>query len=115
MTGVRRSGPAVTLLLAAVAACASEEMAAPELPPATEIVAVQVIGDGFVRCAERRLPLELFVLELRQRVRAMARDDVAGLRVEIGVEPAGGEQAWRGAERIVDELQVMGIRQVRLL
>lgn len=103
---------APVLLLALVPlACASEV----ELAPAAEHLSVLVLGDGFVRSEQRRIPLELFVLELRQRVRAMAKEEVAGLRVHIDVDPEGGEPAMRGAEQLVDQLQVMGVRQVQLL
>jgi hypothetical protein len=102
-------------LLAAIAGCASaDEPGAPELAPVTATVAVQVFGDGFVRCDQRRLPLELFVLELRQRVRSMPKADVAGLHVVIAIDQDGGDAAVRAAERLVDELQVMGVQQGQL-
>ena len=81
------------------------------------LVVVDILGDGFVRCGERRLPVEALVLELRQRTRAMSTDDlqkfVVHLRAfdqEPGSEPA--RQAKRATDRLVDELHIMGVRQV---
>jgi len=98
--------------LLSVAGCATGGMGAPDLPPVTDRVQVMVFGDGFVRTDDRRLPLDSFVLELRQRVRAMDPAQRGGLRIEIDVEPTGGNAARDGAERLVDQLQIMGIRNV---
>ena len=76
--------------MAFFAACASET---PELDHATVFdesagkVVVVVCGDAFVRCGERRLPLDAMVLELRQRTRAMSRDEVSRFVVQLLAEP----------------------------
>jgi len=113
-----------TVLLAAVlAACASE---LPELTQKTVFdasageVEVTVCGDGFVRSAGRRLPLEAIVLELRQRTRAMRKDELARFVVHLLVEtqPAGSDAAARtgqGVERLLLELDIMDVGQVRVL
>jgi len=104
-------------------ACASD---APELERRTVFdasagaVTVTVLGDGFVRAGERRVPLEAFVLELRQQTRAMAAEELLRLVVHVLATPqvAGSpaaQAAQRDIARFMHELEIMGVKQVRLL
>lgn len=108
--------------LLGLCACASET---PELDRATSFddsagkVAVVVLGDGFVRCGERRLPLEAIVLELRQRIRAMPREELSRFVVELSTTPQqpgspAAAVAQQGVDRLFSELQIMGVQQARL-
>ncbi len=120
MTTRRSSLPG---LFAVLAACATD--APGPVPPRTfdasaGTVEIVVLGDGFVRSGDRRLPLELMVLELRQRTRAMAREDLQQhfvVHVSAEPQPAGSATARRaqqGVRRLTDELQIMGVRQVKI-
>jgi len=110
-------------LAALLAACVSET---PELTRRTNFdasageVEITVCGDGFVRSAGRRVPLEAIVLELRQRTRAMKKDELARFVVHLLAEPqpAGSDAAARlgkGLERLLLELDIMDVGQVRYL
>jgi hypothetical protein len=103
--------------IALVAGCAASEFDPSAVFAGTpdELLTVEVLGDGFVRAGDRRLPLELLVLELRQRARAMTADQLAGLRVHVGLAADGGDPAMRDAERLLDQLQIIGVRQVTFL
>lgn len=95
--------------LAALAACAASEPLDMSMPTPTEQVAVTVLGDGFVRTGDRRIPLELCVLELRQRVRVMDAGTLAGFRVRLDVAVDAGEAAPDDLGRMLDQLQIMGV------
>lgn len=99
--------------VAFTAACASES-AEPSLGYAAEVVEVRVLGDGFVRTGDRRLPLEALVLELRQRARAMDATARLQFRVDVAVDPDGGEVAAHGADLLLEQLQILGVRQARV-
>jgi len=111
------------LLAATLAACASE---LPELTQRTVFdasageVEVTVCGDGFVRSAGRRVPLEAIVLELRQRTRAMKKDELARFVVHLHAEPqaprsAAAARATEDIERLLRELDIMDVGQARVL
>ncbi|MBL8749234.1 MAG: hypothetical protein JNK78_08740 [Planctomycetes bacterium] len=110
----------VVLVLVAtlLAACASGEPAAPSaFDSSFGKLRVVVAADGFVRCDDQRVPLEAAVLTLRQRTRAMDEDQIARFVVEVATEPApvGSPEAANmrvAVNRFLDELQVMGVRQV---
>ncbi len=118
-----RSAHGAMLLAGVLAACASEM---PELTQKTIFdasageVEVTVCGDGFVRSAGRRVPLEAIVLELRQRTRAMKKDELRRFVVHLLVEPqaagsAAAARAGQGVDRLLLELDVMDVGQVRYL
>ena len=107
-------------LAAWLAGCASDAPAGIDFDSSAGLVVVDVAGDGFVRCGERRLPLEALVLELRQRTRAMSKEQMVRFVVQLRADPqaAGSEAAARAQasmNRLVDELTIMGVRQVRYL
>ncbi len=112
---MRRSFGAVVVLLAA---CASGEPAAPSaFDGSFGKSRVVVAADGFVARDGERVPLEAAVLSLRQRTRAMTEDQIARFVVEIAAEPTavGSVEAANvraAMNRFLDELQVMGVRQV---
>jgi hypothetical protein len=109
-----------TLLLVSwlAVACASEAGEQKAFDDSLGTVEVVVAADGFVLCDGRRIPLEAAVLELRQRTRPMSADDrgkfVVRVRSELYEERSeAAAQTQRHANRLVDELFVMGVRQVR--
>ena len=99
----------------ALSACATEEPVSTPLGPADEVMRVELLGDGFVRSRERRMPREAFVLELRQRVRPMPSQKVSLLRVEIAMAEALDDSASRDSDWLLDQLYIMGIGQVLYL
>jgi len=110
------------LWLGLFAGCASET---PELDRAVVfdesagVVAITVLGDGFVRVGEKRMPLDAIALELRQRTRAMSKDDLMRFVVQLFTEPQlpgseAADVARHGVDRLFRELQIMGVRQIRL-
>ena len=111
----------VLAALLVFAACAIDEPhGAGGFDASAGLVEVLVAGDGFVACAGERLPLDAFVLQLRQRTRAMTRDQlnrfVVHIRFADGIaegEPARVAGASR--DRLMSELQVMGVTQARYL
>jgi hypothetical protein len=101
-------------------ACASEAPAdVSSFDSSAGLVIVDVLGDGFVRSEKRRMPLEAFVLELRQRTRKMTRDEISRFVVQVRADPLPGPEAAarvkEGMNRLVDEFYVMGVRQVLFL
>ncbi|MFY9341946.1 MAG: hypothetical protein WAT39_05630 [Planctomycetota bacterium] len=104
-----------------LAACASEQPAGTSgFDDSAGVVEVAVAGDDFVLCGGERLPLDAFVLRLRQRTRAMTRDQLNRFVVHIRMAadiPAGepAKVAYANKNRLLDELHVMGVTQVRYL
>ena len=100
-------------------ACASEAPANTSFDSSAGLVIVDVLGDGFVRSADRRMPLEAFVLELRQRTRKMSPDELSRFVVQLRADPLPGPEAaacaQQGMNRLLREFQIMGVRQVRYL
>lgn len=112
---------AVPWLVALLAACASQEPTpAANLDDSAGLVEVTVLADGFVRTGGRRIPLEAVVLELRQRVRGMTKDEVLRFVVQLHAEPQppnspAAAATQRAIDRMYHELQIMGVKQVRHL
>ena len=115
--------PGLLARIAAVglaAACAAEPGEQKTFDDSLGTVTIVVAADGFVQCDGRRIPLELAVLELRQRTRPMSADDRSKFVVHVRSEKhdEGSEaalQTQRLVNRLVDELYIMGVRQVRYL
>jgi hypothetical protein len=103
------------------AACASQEPTPDtSLDDSAGLVEITVCADGFVRTGDRRIPLEAIVLELRQRMRAMAKEDVHRFVVRLLAEPQppnspAAAATQRAIDRLYHELQIMGVKQVRHL
>jgi hypothetical protein len=112
---------AAVLAVALGAACGSAHPALRDFDDRAGSAEVQVGGDGFGVYDGERLPLDLIVLRLRWRTRAMdyearSRRFVVRLRLADGL--AGGDAAARAQQelfRMIDELYVMGVHQVKLL
>lgn len=100
------------LFLPLLVGCQTNQPTLPNMPAVAERIEVEVYGDGFVRIDGRRMPLDLLVLDLRQRVRTMDSGQRGGLRIEINVDLDGGLPARDACERLVDQLQIMGIMNV---
>lgn len=107
--------------LFALLACASEEGA-----PRTSFddskgrAVVTARGNDFVELDGERMPLDEAVLRLRFRTRALPADDLQ-LRfvVQLLASPSGDADTDRSIhaqlERLLDELRIMGVKQVRYL
>lgn len=113
---VRRAAVAVLLF----AACTSEPPSVTSIGPSGDAFVVDIAGDGFVRAEGRRLPLEAVVLELRQRTRAMSSDERLRFVVHLRVDPQlegsdAAAVASRGVDRLMRELQIMGVGTAKLL
>ncbi len=118
MNVCRASSWACAVLLAA---CASERPANTSgFDDSAGLVEIFVAGDGFVQCAGERLPLDAVVLQLRQRTRTMTRDQLSRFvvqwRVAEGVvDGPAAKVANDGMNRLLRELEVMGVTQARWL
>jgi hypothetical protein len=95
------------------AACASDEMREPAVSFSGQKVEVIVLGDGFVRSAGERMPLEAFVLRLRQRFRQLSAADRAAFYVDIGFQPVDADRATKERGWLVQQLRLIGVRQAR--
>ena len=116
-----RTAVLVLVLALAVpfAACASQEPVA-SIPSAEPSLVIDVAGDGFVRIGERRIPLDTAILELRQRARTMTAAErerfVVQLRTDRQQEGSDAARiASEGVDRLMLELQVMGVGAAKLL
>lgn len=111
------AGPVALLL----AGCAADVPgSSTDFDESAGVVRVKVLGDGFVETAGERVPLESVILTLRQRARAMSRDERARFVVQLDAAPfaATADAKKRTAadlDRMLRELQIMGIQQVRYL
>lgn len=109
---------AAALLLAA---CAIGHPAVREFDQSAGFVEVFVGDDGFGVYEGERQPLDLVVLKLRWRTRALDlearrhRFVARLLPVETTLSPEAAERVQAAMNRLVDELQVMGVLQVRYL
>jgi hypothetical protein len=120
MNGPLAIGSAGAALALVLASCASEPLDM-SLAAATSQIDVTVLGDGFVRTGARRLPQEAFVLELRQKTRAMSREARAGLRVVIAADDRSGDDAQPDIAAdvatdvawLIDQLGIMKVEQVQ--
>lgn len=104
------------LVCAVLAGCASEAPVVTAFDSTTGSVVCEILGDGFVRSNGRRIPLEAFVLELRQATRVMPRDELLRFVVTIRLAPdlpdgAAAKTASDGREYLLRQLQIMGVRQ----
>lgn len=111
---MRTFAPRLPALLALLASCASSEPLNMSLGAADEVVDVAVLGDGFVRQGTRRIPREAFVLELRQRGRAMTSEQLDALRVQVWLLRDGGDTTAADADWLLGQLQIIGVGQARM-
>jgi hypothetical protein len=116
MSAAPRHRTAAPLLLAALAAaCASSEPADMSLGAVDETIDVTMLGGGFVDAGGRRVPRETFVLDLRQRTRELPGDKKARIRVDLRMRRDAGDDAGADSSWLLDQLQIMGVGQGRLL
>ncbi len=105
--------PRALLALCCLCACAAEGPAAPSVDLTGEQVEVVLLGGGFARVAGQRLPLDEFVVRLRLRMRALPVDQRQALWVQIRVAPDAGPDAVASVPGLIEQLTVMGVRQVQ--
>ncbi len=106
-----------TLLAAATAAaCSGGPPVQTGFDASAGSTTVEVYGDGFVVVDTRRVPLERLVLELRLATREMAAEDLLRYVVRVRLVPVEGALASRSQRasrtRLLNELEIMGVRQV---
>jgi hypothetical protein len=112
---------AALTVIAMFAACAADRPAGTSgFDESTGVVEVFVAGDGFAQCSGERQPVDEVIVRLRQRTRAMTKDQLAGFVVHLRLAPgiADGEPAKvanEGLNRLLRELEVMGVTQARWL
>ena len=103
-------------LFFAFGACVSDDIVDTQFDARAGLVTVQIGGDGFVLCDGRRLPLEALVLELRQQTRRMDRADLLRyvVRIRLGdvADGDGASNQQQARARLLDELEIMGVRQI---
>jgi hypothetical protein len=105
--------PSAVLLLASLAACAAP-LPEEEEPPLPGIpVTVELLDPHFVRFEGRRIPLEAFWLEMRERVRAAGGDPLQFPAVTVLVGE-GGEDMTILVTKVVDQLRRAGVRSIVL-
>lgn len=102
----------VSLLLAA---CVGPEDTGWPIDESGEQVTVTVLDNDWVRVGERRLPVDLFLLEMRQRTRPMKAEDARRMIVHILVEAPVALDVQPVVDRLVEQLFIAGIRQIRYL
>ena len=111
---LRRAGVLAAWL--ALSSCAGDDAVETQFDSSAGMVTVELLGDGFVRVDDRRVPLEAFVLELRQSMRQMARADLLRYVVRVRLAAVGGGAAARtqraSRRRLLGELEIMGVRQI---
>ena len=101
-----------------LAACVSDRPPETVVDVSGESVQVEILGDGFVRTGERRIPLDAFVLELRQSTRRMTPEALAGFVVQVRVSPAlpdevAGRIAAEDLNRLLEQLDIMDVPLVK--
>ena len=109
----------MALLSAVLCACAGPLPVSTNFDSSGGVVAVEILGDGFVRTDDRRIPLEAFVLELRQATRRMQAEQLLRFVVRARIatnldDRATAQMASDGREYLVKQLQIMGVRQLDL-
>ena len=100
----------------ALAACESGPPVDTEFDYSAGLVSVELHGDGFVRVDDRRIPLEQFVLELRQATRKMETTELLRYVVRLRLAQVQNGEAARVQQsaraRLLNELEIMGVRQI---
>lgn len=115
----RSLGPmSLTAMLAcfALSSCATDMPISTSFDSSAGLASCEILGDGFVVTGDRRIPLEAFVLELRQTTRTMTSDELSRYVVAIGFNPKvedgiAAKNISDGREYLLRQLQIMGVRQ----
>ena len=100
-------------------ACAKEVPFRTSFDSSAGSASCEILGDGFVRTGDRRIPLEAFVLELRQATRALSKKERLRYTVAWRITPnlsdeAAAQVAADGNNYLILQLQIMGVRQAGL-
>ena len=115
MTRFQASALALAVALS-MTSCASDNVVETQFDASAGTVTVELLGDGFVRVGDRRIPLDAIVLELRQLFRRMDRADVLRYVVRIRLADIDSSVAVRAQQasraRLLGELEIMGVRQI---
>jgi hypothetical protein len=104
-----------------VTGCATGDPSMAAFDQSAGYAEVHVGGDDFGVYEGQRQPLDQIVLRLRWRTReldaeARSRRFVVRLLLADGITPGpGAERAQQAMDRMIAELQVMGVLQVRYL
>jgi len=106
-------------LVLALAACESGPPINTDFDNSAGTATCEILGDGFVRTGNRRIPLELFVLEQRQAVRKLSKEERLKYTVAWRIKSdLPNEEAARiasdGNNYLLLQLQIMGVRQAGL-
>lgn len=109
----------VPVLVLVLAGCAGGPPINTDFDDSAGTATCEILGDGFVRTGDRRIPLELFVLEQRQAVRGLSKEERLKYTVAWRVKPdLTSEEAARiasdGNNYLLLQLQIMGVRQAGL-
>jgi len=82
------------------------------------LAACEILGDGFVRTGTRRIPVEAFVLELRQVTRELTPEELQRFAVKISFsadvtdkDGAAAQNMGECREFLMAQLYIMGIGQ----
>ena len=102
-------------LAALLAGCVGPEDTGWPIDESGEHVTVTVLDNDWVRVAERRLPVDLFLLEMRQRTRPLPPEEARRMIVHILVEAPATLDVQPIVDRLVEQLFIAGIRQIRYL
>lgn len=113
--GTLWAGPLAVLLAGLLAGCATEPAPQSVFDGTATSHELVVLGDGFVRTGARRIPLEAAVLELRLQTRALPPAERNALVVHVRLAPSPGPTAPTDWNRLLRELEILGIKQLRLL
>ena len=105
-----------TLVCLVLSSCATDMPISTTFDSSAGLASCELLGDGFVRTGGRRIPLEAFVLELRQTTRAMTRGELSRYVVTLGFDASvqdgvGAKNISAGREYLLRQLQIMGVRQ----
>jgi hypothetical protein len=100
---------AAALLLFAAGACATEDGMPYEFPSDGDRFDVEIHDDGFVVGKEGRVPVEGFVLRMRQHMRALSAEQRAKVVVYIRFAAGSGAKADETRDWLVDQLYLMGV------
>ncbi|MBK8097430.1 MAG: hypothetical protein IPK26_10000 [Planctomycetes bacterium] len=102
-------------LAALLAACVGPEDTGWPIDESGDHVTVTVLDNDWVRVGDRRLPVDLFLLEMRQRTRPLPPEEARRMIVHILVEAPATLDVRHVIDRLADQLFIAGIRQIRYL
>jgi hypothetical protein len=113
MCVTRTTQVVVLTVILAVVLCGCESVPGGSSHTTGEVKVVQVLDPYFVRFDDERIPIDEFLFRMRELGREAARTGkpLFGIRI---VAPADTAVDRKVLNRIVSDLQVSGIRQVKM-